>query len=147
MNNKEKLIPSIFIMIIVIVVWLIKPAHSTEHEWMVGEFANVIAMCKNDAVLRTVADLYMTKNPYDANEAMKIWTASIISGECVSDNNYTFTVLLTEKLKVYKDLYSDGQNGELWRATVMISGGAVSVYVGMLERKGLFQEHLPSISL
>lgn len=147
MNNKEKLIPGIFVMIIVIVAWLIKPAHSTEHEWMVGEFAKVIAMCKSDAVLRTVADLYMTKNPYDANEAMKIWTAAIISGECVQDNNYNFTVLLTEKLEVYKDLYSDGKNGELWEATVMISGVAVGVYVGMLERNSLSQEHLPSISL
>jgi len=104
-------------------------------------------MCKSDAVLRTVADLYMTKNPYDANEAMKIWTAAIISNECVQDNNYNFTVLLTEKLEVYKDLYSDGKNGELWEATVMISGVAVGVYVGMLERESLSQEHLPSISL
>ena len=151
MNKKQKILPGIFIMIIVFVGWIIKPAHSENHQWDSGDYAQVVSICESDAILRTIAELYMIKDPVSNKQAEELWVFAVTSGECVQDFGYNLTVRLRQKLETYKDVYGEGASGELWRATVLLpTMETLTVYVGILGKKGnklTMPNDLPSISL
>ena len=151
MNKKQKILPGIFIMIIVFVGWIIKPAHSENHRWYSGDYAQVVSICESDDILRTIAELYMTKDPVDNKQAEELWFYAVASGECVQDPGYNLTVKLWEKLETYKDVYGKGASAELWSATVLLpTMETLTVFVGILGKKGnklTMPNDLPSISL
>ena len=78
MNKKQKILPGIFIMIIVFVGWIIKPAHSENHRWYSGDYAQVVSICESDDILRTIAELYMTKDPVDNKQAEELWFYAVV---------------------------------------------------------------------